>query len=68
MWLQQPGEGMVSAGLMPDAEHPTVLTGDAATAEAAAVSVEPESGSPQPTTKPIALFALQKPATGNGSA
>lgn len=68
MWLQQPGQGMVSAGLMPDAEHPTVLTGDAATAEAAAVSVEPETGSPQPTTKPIALFALQKPATGNGSA
>ena len=68
MWLQQPGQGMVSAGLMPDAEHPTVLTGDAATAEAAAVSVEPETGSPQPTTEPIALFALQKPATGNGSA
>ena len=34
---------MVSAGLMPDAEQPTVLTGDAATAEAAAVSVEPEA-------------------------
>ncbi len=68
MWLQQPGQGMVSAGLMPDAEHPTVLAGDAATAEAAAVSVEPETGSPQPTTEPIALFALQKPATGNGSA
>ena len=67
MWLQQPGQGMVSAGLMPDAEHPTVLTGDAATAQAAAVSVEPESGSPQPTSDPIALFPLQTPATGNGS-
>jgi hypothetical protein len=67
MWLQQPGQGMVSAGLMPDAEQPTVLTGDAATAEAAAVSVEPEAGSPQPTTKPIALFPLQTPSTGNGS-
>jgi anti-sigma-K factor RskA len=67
MWLQQPGQGMVSAGLMPDADHPTVLTGDAATAQAAAVSVEPESGSPQPTSDPIALFPLQTPATGNGS-
>jgi anti-sigma-K factor RskA len=67
MWLQQPGQGMVSAGLMPDTDHPTVLTGDAATAQAAAVSVEPESGSPQPTSDPIALFPLQTPATGNGS-
>jgi anti-sigma-K factor RskA len=67
MWLQQPGLGMVSAGLMPDADHPTVLTGDAATAEAAAVSVEPEAGSPEPTSDPIALFPLQTPATGNGS-
>ncbi len=67
MWLQQPGEGMVSAGLMPDAEKPTVLTGDAATAQAAAVSVEPETGSPQPTSDPIALFPLQTPSSGNGS-
>ena len=67
MWLQQRGQGMVSAGLLPDAEQPTVLTGDAATAQAAAVSVEPESGSPQPTSDPIALFPLQTPATGNGS-
>ena len=58
---------MVSAGLMPDAEEPTVLTGDAATAEAAAVSVEPETGSPQPTSDPIALFPLQTATTGNGT-
>ncbi len=58
LWLQQPGQGMVSAGLMPDTTEPTVLTGDAATAEAAAVSVEPETGSAQPTTDPIALFPL----------
>jgi hypothetical protein len=43
-----------------------VLAGDAATAEAAAVSVEPETGSAQPTTKPIALFPLT-PSAGNGS-
>jgi anti-sigma-K factor RskA len=66
LWLQQPGKGMVSAGLMPDAEEPTVLTGDAATAKAAAVSVEPEGGSAEPTTDPIALFPLT-PAGGSGS-
>ena len=66
MWLQQPGQGMVSAGLMPDAAEPTVLTGDAATATAAAVSVEPETGSAKPTSDPIALFTL--PPGGNGTA
>ena len=68
MWLQQPGKPMVSAGLMPDAEQPTVLTGDAATADAAAVSVEPETGSAHPTTKPIAVFVLKSPPTGNDAA
>lgn len=68
MWLQQPGLGMVSAGLMPDADHPTVLTGDAATATAAAVSVEPAGGSDQPTTDPVALFPLQAEASGNEGA
>jgi anti-sigma-K factor RskA len=68
MWLQQPGKGMVSAGLMPDAEEPTLLTGDAATAQAAAVSVEPETGSAQPTTDPIALFTLTAASGGNGAA
>jgi hypothetical protein len=68
MWLQQPGQGMVSAGLMPDAEEPTVLAGDAATATAAAVSVEPQTGSTHPTSDPIALFPLQPPAAGAGSA
>jgi anti-sigma-K factor RskA len=66
LWLQQPGQGMVSAGLMPDAEQPTVLTGDAATATAAAVSVEPATGSPRPTSDPIALFPFV--AGGNGTA
>ena len=66
LWLQQPGKGMVSAGLMPDAEEPTVLEGDAGTAKAAAVSVEPQGGSAEPTTDPIALFPL-KPTGGSGS-
>jgi anti-sigma-K factor RskA len=68
MWLQQPGQGMVSAGLMPDADEPTVLAGDAATATAAAVSVEPETGSARPTSDPIALFPLQTATGGTGSA
>jgi anti-sigma-K factor RskA len=58
LWLQQPGVGLVSAGLMPDADQPTVLAGDVTTARAAAVSVEPASGSPKPTSKPVALFPL----------
>ena len=66
LWLQQPGKGLVTAGLMPDATEPTVLAGNAATAKAAAVSVEPEGGSEQPTSDPIALFPL-KPTGGNGS-
>ena len=66
VWLQQPGQGMVSAGLMTDATAPTVLTGDAANATAAAVSVEPAAGSTQPTSDPIALFPL-KATTDNGA-
>jgi anti-sigma-K factor RskA len=67
MWLQQPGQDMVSAGLMTQADTPTVLMGDAATAAAAAVSVEPAGGSPQPTSDPIAVFALSAPSSGNGA-
>jgi anti-sigma-K factor RskA len=62
LWLQQPGQGMVSAGLMPDSTQPTVLTGDAATAKAAAITVEPETGSAHPTSDPIAVFPLRSSA------
>ncbi|MDX6357627.1 MAG: hypothetical protein QOH37_681 [Nocardioidaceae bacterium] len=62
LWLQQPGQGMVSAGLMPDSTEPTVLTGDAATAKAAAITVEPETGSSHPTSDPIVLFPLRSTA------
>ncbi len=67
LWLLQPGEGMVSAGLMTDVAEPTVLAGDAATAKAAAVSVEPEAGSVHPTSDPIALFPLRTSAGKTGS-
>jgi anti-sigma-K factor RskA len=61
VWLQQPDKGMVSAGVMPHGSAPTVtmvLTGDAATATAAGITVEPAGGSASPTTTPIALFAF----------
>ena len=57
LWLDQPSSGMVSAGVMPVKEDQTVmLEGDAATAEAAGITIEPEGGSEHPTSKPIALF------------
>jgi anti-sigma-K factor RskA len=57
LWLQQPDVGMVSAGLMPvKADQRVLLQGDAATAIAAGITVEPAGGSTEPTTKPIALF------------
>jgi anti-sigma-K factor RskA len=57
LWLDQPGKGMVSAGVMPVKEDQTVvLAGDAATATGAGITVEPEGGSATPTTEPIALF------------
>ena len=68
LWLQQPGQGMVSAGLMPDSHEPTLLTGDAATAKAAAISVEPETGSARPTGPVVALFSLRQASGGNSSA
>jgi anti-sigma-K factor RskA len=59
LWLQQPGTGMVSAGLMSDPTAPTVLAGDAATAKAAAITVEPDTGSSHPTSPPIATFPFK---------
>lgn len=57
VWLNQPDEGMVSAGVMPQQSDQTwLLTGDAATATAAGITVEPAGGSPEPTSEPIALF------------
>ena len=46
---------MVSAGLMP-VDQPFLLRGDARTADGAGITVEPEGGSTEPTTQPIALF------------
>lgn len=61
LWLDQPNRGMVSAGVMPHGAADTVtllLSGDAATATAAGITVEPAGGSTAPTTAPLALFAF----------
>ena len=57
LWLDQPGRGMVSAGVMPvKADQTVVLDGEAATATGAGITVEPEGGSTEPSGEPIALF------------
>lgn len=59
LWLDIPGQGMVSAGLMPrDAKQPVtvLLKGDARKAVGAGITVEPAGGSTKPTSQPIALF------------
>lgn len=53
------GDEFTSAGLMPDEPDQTVLLdGSAATAAAIGITVEPDGGSEQPTTEPIAVFDL----------
>ncbi len=50
---------MKPAGLMTTAgDHKLVLDGDAAKATAVGITVEPEQGSAQPTSEPIAMFDL----------
>lgn len=57
LWFDVPGEGMVSAGLMPVATDQTVvLEGDATIATGAGITVEPAGGSEEPTTPPVAVF------------
>jgi anti-sigma factor RsiW len=57
IWLQTPGGAMVPAGVMKEAGSRTVLLkGDATSATAAGITVEPEGGSESPTSEPIVLF------------
>lgn len=59
LWLQDPDNPMVSAGLMPPGSDQTrLLEGDTSSAVGAGITVEPEGGSDAPTTDPIALFDL----------
>lgn len=57
LWFDVPGEGMVSAGVMPPkADQTVLLDGETDTATGAGITVEPAGGSPTPTGDPIALF------------
>lgn len=57
LWLSYPGTGMAPAGVMPvKADQTVMLEGDAAAADAAGITIEPEGGSAKPTSDPIALF------------
>lgn len=59
LWLQSPAGDMVDAGLLTmSGDGVVALTGDASGATGAGVTVEPDGGSPEPTTSPIALFAM----------
>lgn len=58
LWLQQ-GPAMVRAGLMPAGRANTVLlNGDAASAGAVGITVEPAGGSDKPTLPPVAVINL----------
>jgi anti-sigma-K factor RskA len=57
LWLRNSVGRMVPAGLMKGSgDKKQVLEGNAANANAAAISVEPSGGSTEPTSEPIALF------------
>ena len=59
LWLQDPTGHMASAGVMPPGpDHVVVLEGDASKATGAGITLEPQGGSGQPTSDPIALFSF----------
>lgn len=60
LWFLTPAGEFQSAGLMPDISDATkLLDGDASRATGVGITVEPDGGSPQPTTDPIAVFNLE---------
>ncbi|WP_030482917.1 anti-sigma factor [Nocardioides aequoreus] len=59
LWLMDDEGTARPAGTMGSGgDHEMVLDGDAAEATAVGITVEPEGGSEQPTTEPIAMFDL----------
>lgn len=59
VWLQDDSGDMLPAGVMPVQPDATVLLeGDAGAADGAGITVEPEGGSPEPTSEPVALFSF----------
>lgn len=60
LWFDVPGQGMVSAGMIPTTGTAVtvMLKGDASVATGAGITLEPESGSEHPTSNPVALFSF----------
>ena len=59
VWFVGASGTAASAGFVPDGpSSATLLTGDPASAVAVGVTVEPEGGSPQPTTTPVMVMEL----------
>lgn len=56
-WFVPPQGAPVSAGLL-DSAGPVLLQGNGSGAAAVALSVEPDGGSPQPTTTPVLVIPL----------
>lgn len=60
LWYQRPDIGMQSAGIMPRSAdgQKVLLEGALDDATAVGVTLEPEGGSPDPTSEPIVVFTL----------
>ncbi|MET8946483.1 anti-sigma factor [Streptomyces sp. NPDC004542] len=63
LWLMRPGVQPRSLGLF-EGDTPLVATGLGTSATSLAVTVEPDGGSAQPTTQPIAQLALKSVGFG----
>lgn len=64
IWFRTRDGDMVPAGLMPKAaDNKVLLDGNAARATGVGITIEPEGGSKQPTSEPIAMFELDRAST-----
>ncbi|MFF4033366.1 anti-sigma factor domain-containing protein [Streptomyces sviceus] len=63
LWLMRPGEQPRSLGLFA-ADTPLLASGLDKSATSLAVTVEPDGGSPQPTTQPVVQLALKSVGFG----
>ncbi|MEU6810752.1 anti-sigma factor [Streptomyces sp. NPDC046831] len=63
LWLMRPGARPQSLGLF-DADTPLVASGLTRSATSLAVTVEPDGGSEQPTTRPIVQLGLESVGFG----
>jgi anti-sigma-K factor RskA len=63
LWLMRPGAQPRSLGLF-EGDTPLVASGLTRSATSLAVTVEPDGGSPQPTTQPIVQLALNSVGFG----